>query len=657
MLKITATATLLLMSVLSFSQNKAKTLPPVKFGEVLPELIKMKVYPKDSSAEAVVLYDGGETFFEVMSSNIYITQIIHERIKILKKSALDRGSFKLSVARASGDAQEFLSDIKGFTYNDNNGSPTKDKLTKDMIFQEKATDNLAYTKISMPNIKEGSVIEYTYKRQTPMRITNNPGTWTFQQGIPVERSDYSITIPAYFYYRMIMNGYLQLDYNENDQVNINELNTSGTKYHFVVLDAPAFRDEAYITTEADYLSKIDFELASVNWPGVLIKDFSLDYANLNKTFLEEEDFGLQYRKTNFLKDIATEIKTKNSDSTSRLQAAVSYVTKNVKWNELSGMYCTSLKKILEKKTGDAGDVNLMLIALLREIGFDANPVILSTRGHGRIHEQFALLRRFNYVVAHIEKGGKDLLIDATDEHLKVGMLPYACLNHKGFLIHPTAARFVSLEPTERDIEFEKAEIKIDEEGEMKGVFTKSYGGYSASSVRTLLKKDGTEKFLEAVKKGKTNWTITKADYNNKEDITVPLEAKYEVEMTDFVTKSGNMIYLKPMLSEGHDENPFKDTERLFPIDFAMPIDETFLASYELPAGYSALEIPKNVSIALPEGGGRFTYVVNATANKITVTSRLSFKKTQYDSSEYGSLKEFYDQVVKKHTEQIVLKKN
>ncbi len=639
----------------SFAQEKI-SLPVFKFGEVSPQEIKMKVYAKDSSAEAVVLYDGGDTYFEIMGNNIYITQLIHERIKILKKSALERGSVKIPVLKFSGTAPEYLSDIKGFTYNDNNGSPTKDKLTKDMIFQEKASETTTFTKISMPNIKEGSVIEFSYKKQTPMTINNNPTTWYFQQGIPVEWSDLKITIPAYFYYRMIMNGYLSLHFNENKEVNISEFNVNGTQYHFVVKDAPSFRDEAFITTESDYLSKIDFELASVNWPNFLVKDFSLDYANLNKTLLDREDFGLQLKRTGFLKDAASEIKSKNSDSTSKLQAAVNFIVKNVKYNDSEGMYSDGLKKILEKKTGDAGDINLMLIALLREVGFDANPAILSTRDHGRIHEQYALLKRFNYVVAHIEKGGKDFFIDATDEHLRVGMLPYACLNHKAWLVHPTNARLLMLEPSERDIEFEKADIKINEEGEMKGIFTKSYGGYSAWGARKAFKKDGKEKFLEAVKKGKTNWTIAKADYANTDDVTKPMEAKYEVEMTDFVTKAGNMMYLKPMLSEGHNENPFQDSERNFPIDFAIPMDETFMATFEIPQGYSVLEAPKNVAFSLPEGGGKFTYVINSLGNKISVTSRLSFRKTVYNSGEYLFLKEFYDQIVKKHNEQMVLKK-
>lgn len=653
MLKIITTLMVcLLVTLSSFAQKPA----PVKFGDILSDVIKMKVYPKDSSAEAVVLYDSGETYFEIMGGNIFITQIIHERIKILKKSALERGSIKIPVVRVSGTIQEFLSDIKGFTYNDNNGSPTKDKLTKDMIFQEKASETVYYTKISMPNIKEGSVIEYSYKKQTPMPISNNPPTWYFQQGIPVERSDYKITIPAYFYYRMIMNGYLPLAHNENKDVNISEFNVNGLQYHFVVLDAPAFRDEAYITTESDYLSKIDFELASVNWPSVLMKDFSLDYTNLNKTLLESEQFGQQLKRNGFLKDIANEIKTKYKDSTDRLQAAVNYIVKNVKWNGGSSIYTTGLKKVFEKKTGDAADINLMLVALLREMGYDSNPVILSTRDHGRIHEQYALMRRFNYVVAHIEKDGKDFLIDATDEHLKVGMLPYQCLNHNGWLVHSAFPRFVSLEPVERDIEFEKAEMKIDEEGEIKGNFTKSYAGYSAWSARKSFKKEGKEKFLEEIKKAKTNWTISKAEYSNTDEISQPMEARYDVEMTDFVTKAGNMMYLKPMLSEGHTENPFKDTERTYPIDFAMPIDETFMASYEIPAGYAVIEKPQNVAFALPENGGKFTHVVNVHENKITVTSRLSFRKIMYTPEEYLSLKEFYDQIVKKQNEQIVLKK-
>lgn len=634
-------------------------LPKIKFGEFNMADVAMKSYDKDSTADAIVLYDYGQTTFELKSGTIYIHFVYHGRKKILKKSALDLGTISMQLLKFGYQKDQLISDISGFTFNYEDGGVKKEKLTKESIFLEKIVGDVQNVKITLPNVKEGSVIDYTYTIDTPFSISSNPSQWAFQGEYPVLWSIYEITIPSYFTYRLLMSGYLQLSGNEAEQVNISlgSYTTNGLWQKFTVKDAPAFRKEAYITNMGDYVSKIDFELASVNWPSVFIKDYSLSYAALNRTMLEEQSFGGQLKRTGFLEDIAKEIKSKFSDSTAQLKAACEYVQKNVKWNENYSIYSNSLKKVLEAHKGDAGDINLLLVGLLREIGFDANPVILSTRGHGKIHEQYALMKRFNYVVAHIDRNGKDLFLDATDEFLKLGMLPKDCLNGTGFLVHPTKSRLISIVPAEKDVEFKRATFVIDEEGELRGSISKSYGGYGGLNAKKEFKEKGQEKYLEEAKKDNATWTIEKADYVNTTELEAPMEAQYQVTLSDYVTKAGNMLYLKPMLSEGQKENLLKAKERLYPIDFAFPVEETFMATYELPQGYSIIEMPKNISLNLPENSGKFTYILAVTDNKLMLTSRIQFRKSIYFAEEYPFLQEFFDKIVSKHNEQIVLKKN
>ncbi len=633
--------------------------PKIKFGEFNRADVEMKSYDKDSSADAVVLYDFGQTSFDAKAGMIYHRFVYHGRIKILKKSALDMGTISMQIVKAGYERDQFISDVKGFTYNLENGEVKKEKLTKESIFIEKPVGDRQNVKITMPNVKEGSVIEYTYTLETPVSVSWNPSTWTFQGEHPVMWSIYEITIPTYFTYRMLMSGYLGLTSNKTEQVNIRlaDSETNGLLQRFVMKDAPAFRNEAYITSAGDYISKIDFELASIMWPGVLNKDFSLDYASLNKTMLESQMFGGQLKKTGFLEDAAKEIKSKFSDSTARLKAACEYIQKNVKWNDGYNVYSNNLKKVFEAHKGDAGDINLLLVALLREIGFDANPVILSTRKHGRIHEHYALSKRFNYVVAHIERNGKDFLMDATDEYLKLGMLPVHCLNGIGWLVHPTNGRLVSIIPSERKVEFKNANLVIDEEGELKGTLAKSYSGYGALTEKREFKDKGQEKYLEEVRKENASWVIEKAEYTNTDNPDAPMRAQYQITLNDYVTKAGNMLYLKPMLSEGQKENLLKAKERQYPIDFAHPMEETFMATYEFPKDYSIVEMPKNIALNLPENAGKFTYLTAVNENKITLTSRIQFRKALYYAEEYPFLQEFFDKVVAKHQEQIVLKKN
>ncbi|RFS14664.1 transglutaminase family protein [Emticicia sp. C21] len=634
-------------------------LPSIYFGEVNFSDVEMKYYDKDSTADAVVLYDYGNTSFELKSGMIYIHFVYYGRIKILKKSALSLGTISRVLVSGGYGREQIMSKIDGFTYNIENGEVKKEKLTKESIFIEKRVGDYQNVKITMPKVKEGSVIDYTYTIDTPFSISGNPATWTFQAERPVLWSIYEISIPSYFTYRILMSGYLDLIANESKDVSlsIGAFNTTGTYQKFVMKDAPAFRSEPFTANIGDYLSKIDFELTSVVWPTMFSRIYALDYSSLNRNMLDKEIFGGQIEKTGFLKSIAKEIKAKYTDSTDRLKAACEYIQKNVKWDENFSLYSNNLKKVLESHKGDAGDINLLLIALLREMGFDANPVILSTRGHGKIHEQYALMKKFNYVVAHIEKNGKDFLMDATDEYLKLGMLPINCLNGKGWLVHPTNARFVTITTPERDLRFVKANMVIDEDSELKGDFSKSYGGYGGWSAKKEFKNKGQEKYLEDVKKENATWVIEKADYINASDLEAPMEAQYQVVLNEYLTRAGNILYLKPMLSEAHKENLFKTKERLYPIDFAFVKDETFIANYELPKDYSIAEMPKNVSISLPENGGKFTYLIAVKGNILTVNSRIQLRKPLYYVEDYPSLREFFDKIVEKHNEQIVLKKN
>jgi hypothetical protein len=635
------------------------TEPGIIYGEVSRAELEMKHYEKDSSTDAVLLYDYGQTSFELKSGMIYMHYVYHGRIKILKKSALDLGTISKQLFKDGKEREQLISEIKGFTYNLENGEIKKEMLTKESVYIEKPVGSSQQVKINMPGVKEGSVIEYTYAIDTPFSIKSSPDTWAFQGDHPVVWSIYEITIPSYFNYKMLMSGYLSLTANESKEISVslNSYNTTAQLHRFVVKDAPAFRNEAYMTNAGDYLSKIDFELSSIVWPTILTRNFSLDYASLNRTMLSRDMLGEEVQRTVFLKNIAKEIKNRYIDSTDRLKAACEYIQKNVQWNKRYSLYSDNLKKVLESHQGDAGDINLLLIALLREMGFDANPVILSTRGHGKIHDQYALLKRFNYVVAHIERDGKDFLMDATDEFLTFGMLPAYCLNGRGWLIHATNGRFVNIVPAEKEIIYKKADLIIDDNDEIKGTLTKSYGGYGGLIAKRNFKEKGREKYLEDTKKGNPTWIIENADYLHTQEPEPPMEAHYKLALTDYITSTDKVLYLKPMLSEGQKENLLKAKERLYPIDFGYAVEETFIATYEFPKEYSVVEMPKNLSVSLPENGGKFTYIITLNGNKLTVTSRIQLRKPVYYTEEYASLQEFFDKIVAKHNEQVVLKKN
>jgi hypothetical protein len=112
-----------------------------------------------------------------------------------------------------------------------------------------------------------------------------------------------------------------------------------------------------------------------------------------------------------------------------------------------------------------------------------------------------------------------------------------------------------------------------------------------------------------------------------------------------------------MFGEGYKENPFKSTERFYPVEMPYARDETYIFSMFIPEGYEVDELPKSVIVKLNEAGdGQFEYRISESGGIISMRSRIQLKRAYYLPEEYDILREFFNLVVKKHNEQIVLKK-
>lgn len=648
-----------LCSVYTHAQP-ADPIPVVKFGQVTAADFTVQPSPVDTTAEAVVLYESANTRFSFRNDRIQRQTDYYSKIRINKKSAYDRATIELSL-QGDGPVREYIQNIEGVTYTLQNGQVVKLKMDKAAVVNERISNNLTVQKLTLPGVQEGCIIEYRYTRLSPGEET--PPSWVFQRDIPVIWSDYKTTLSNYYFFKVIMMGYLSLAVHKSTPVSgglMPGLSDEGAvESHYAVANAPAFKNESYITTPRDYVSRIDFELASINIPGYLQKAYSLNWADMDQTLLKLESFSNQYQKAPYLRSVAEGIKAKYpaSDTLGRVIAAYEYLRNTMTWNGEGNVQSNRLKKVLELKKGDAADLNFMLIGLLRELDLDANPVILSTRDHGQINENYGMLRQFNYLVGHLTLGGKDFLLDATDRFVRPGTLPYRALNQVGRLILPNGnSRFVPLIPTERDTEAKIGAFTVSEDGELKGTLSHSYNGYGAVDAREAYKSRGEKQFVDDVRQKRADWQIEQASFVNVSELDRPLTVNYTLTVAEAAQVVGDRMYLRPMLTEGQQENPFKQPERQYPVDFAHGMETIFTTTYTLPAGYTVEEMPKPVILSLPDKGGRFAYQVQNLENRITVVSRILIGKPLFMADEYGVLKEFYEKIMQKHGEQIVLRK-
>ena len=649
----------LILILLSFSHLLFAQKPlPIEFGKVPLEDLRMKTYAKDSSAEDVVLCDYGDYSYSFGDNYPYVIYRRHVRIKILKKSGFDRASIKIGYRVGYDKKNETIRGFKAATYNLENELIKVYPIDEKSIFEDKANKAYYFKTFTLPQIREGSIIEYSYEMESGFWYDLR--SWEFQKDIPVVWSELRGKVPGYFNFKVTLQSLTPLHINENEQGEDNFMRGSirdpYLQYRFVMKDVSALKKEPFLTTIENFRSKIDFELSATYFPDQAKMDYSQTWEALSTTLLMDENFGKAIKRFDKADDLAKTLKILHPDTLGLVSAAYKLIQTTMQWNELERFTTNeNLDKIFEKRTGTSAEINLMLVRLLRECGLEANPVILSTRNNGRVSD-LVLLDRFNYVVAHLVLGGKDILLDATNSLMPVGVLPIRCLNERGRLIAKRGSRWITINPSpiRRKITINTMTIGTDQS--IKGISQTTFIGHSATDFRNTVLSKGKNSYLSDYKKIRPNQSIESLQIANLDTLEKEPSLTVKTTFNEAYSMAGERIYISPMLGEGESSNPFKIQERQYPVDFGVPQEETYIANLSLPEGYAVEEMPKMESLSLPNNGGRFLFSCINENGELKITSKIILKKAIYSPEEYHSLREFYSRIVSKHAEQVVLKR-
>lgn len=667
---------LLIVSILAINLSMAQK-PPMKFGKINIENLKMTNYEKDSSASALILCDFGDAKLEYNKTAAGFQLVFqkHTRIKILNKDGYNWANGEVQLYHQGSDTEK-LSQLKGITYNLEDGKVVKTKLSTKSIFKEKLSANRDITKFTLPNVREGSIIEYSYQVASDFIFSFK--SWEFQKSIPIVWSEYRAKIPQYFNYLQMAQGYLPFKINEKTNKFVDFAYTLPTQknlaygkkiegekvimrydesnYRWVVENAHAFVEEPYMTTSKSYKSKIQFQLASTQYPNNPLRNIMGTWEKLNYQFLESEVFGKRVSGSAFLKKELDIILANATDEMSKISSIYNYVKKNVAWNGQHRLYVnSSFKDALNKKKGSVAEINLLLTSLLQKAGFDASPVLVSTRDNGVVRQNIPIAHQFNYVICKLELEDGKLLLDATDPYLPMNILPKRCLNGEGWVVSEKNFGWIKLDTHVSTLTQISGDLAISDNGVVSGNIKQKYTGYYARKPRENFLTNGEESFVSE-KLNVSKWELENIEVESGDDLSSPFVELYDIEEMNISESLGDKVYINPIASNMWTENPLKLDKREYPVDFAFPWGEKYYVTLTVPSGYEVVEVPGTVGISLPDNAGKFVFRVSTTGNKIIILNSISIKKTIFSQIDYPFLKEFFSKIVAKQKEQIVLKK-
>lgn len=640
----------------TYSQ-KRKKYGDYTFGRISQAEVDMTLYEKDSAANAVVLFEQGSTKFNVANQRIVIETTFYKKIKIFNKEGYNSANVEI-ILYNNDQSEEKLIDIKGITHL----GARKLHLTPDKIFKTKLSDNWTKMSFTLPNVQDGSIIEYTYVLRSPF-LFNFTG-WDFQEDIPKIESVFKASIPGNYVYNRVLVGNLQLAVNHAD-IKRDCFSPPGVaeeadceQLTYSMVDIPAFIEEDYMTSKKNFSSRIQFELKKYHsFYGNSIENFTTTWKAVDKEYKNDKDIGGQLRRDDFFKDYIPHDIKQETDVLKKAKMVYEFIRDHYTWNDTYNIFKDSnVKKAFKEKTGSVGEINISLINALKVSDIPTTMVLVSTRDHGYPTKIHPVISDFNYIIAKAEIDGKSYFLDATEQQLPFGMLPFRCLNGDARVMDfKNGSYWETIKPFKNNKEKVSALIELTDDGALNGKVRIINQGYDAYFRRKEIDSRSKNSIVKSFESKSNSFLVDHYDHSNFENKDKPLTEVLELVSED-VDEIGDKIYINPFFIDQITENPFKLKERLYPVDFGHPISYEYNLTLILPHGYKVSAAPKSRVQNLPNNDGGFKYLIRSSDYKINLNFKFQLNNYYFYRNEYELLKELFNQMILAQEEPIVLEK-
>jgi hypothetical protein len=654
---------LLALFVFLFSKTNAQNL---EYGKVSKEELQEKVHPLDSTAAAAIVFKKARTYFVYERGNgFYLYHDFNIRFKVYKKEGLKWGDFSVIYLKKRDNFEEETVQFSNcVTYNLENGELKEMPLRMEGNLRTNINKYWNQALITMPNVKVGSIIEinYTIKSRNNVRFP----IFNFQYEIPVNYAEYQTDIPEVFIYKTLLTGYNKIDATskivketESFSHKYNQQSDFPYKYQLATYKAenvPALKEEPYIDNIKNYRSSLQHELEITRFPFDGVVNYSMTWDGVAKNIFDYNSFGKELNKDNYLD---ADLKTINSNVTpeiEKLKSIFKFVQAKMNFDgDYSILTDKGVKKAYNEGTGNSAEINFILIAMLKSAGIKTDPVLISTIDHGvPVYPNRTV---FNSVIAAVEIEGKQILLDASNKYSSVGILPLKDLNWTGRLITAEgSSQEINLAPDKNSNENVNIVVALDAQGKMVGQARIRKTDYAAQRFRESTALLTNDKYLEKFESDLGGILID--DYKKINDNSDPSSI---IESFTFSSDKhceiiAGKMYLNPLLFFNSTQNPFVMETRQMPVYFGFPKTERFNINLEIPKGYKVASVPQPLKISMVNAIGSFSMNIVYDNDKIQIVIAKEINLAVVPPDLYDALKDFFQKMIDKQNEKIVLTK-
>jgi len=617
------------------------------YGKVDLADLEMKTCDFEKDANAEILFD-----YAAMDGKAGLPVGRHTRIKIFNEFGKGAGSITLEFPSYRGAVN--LNNVKAETINLENGKIEITPLDPKQIYQVEIDKWRSALKFAMPNVKAGSVIDITYRESIP-------GTWYFQNFFPVRYSEIELNIPSTIIGRdrTIAVNFKTVPHVSQPYVKSAGETTDGSQVR-AMANIHSLPNEPYMSSRLGNLQRLEL---------IGVDTYISTWPKIGELLMKSSEFGIELDR-GFTNDAEIIKNAKNLKTDEEKIAYIFNEVKNrIKWNGLYQFFAVDgTVKAWDKRTGNSGEINMIVYHLLRKAKVKAYPLVVCTRNNGKLNPGNADFFHLNNVVVYIPVDStKKYVLDASGKENLYNVIPSNILNTFGLSIDAdnllklneygayTAYNMIFISNDDPVLQSVSLNADIKPEGKMEGNAEITSYAYNKINALKLYDTIGEPKYIDSLQKRNRELKISSFKMENASVDSLPLSQKFNVSM-DLSASDANYIYFNTNALNVLGKNPFYNEERFSDIDLGYRDNYAFYGVYKLPAGYKVDALPRTISVIMPDESITFKRTVAEDDGTILVKYVLNHKKTLYFKQEYGDVRSFYNKMYDLLNEQIVLKK-
>lgn len=434
---------------------------------------------------------------------------------------------------------------------------------------------------SMPAVEDGCIIEYAYEIRNlkPVLPFDFFATFFCQEFYPLEVDIMEIVLPEN----------IELNYKKFNTNLAPQIITEGNKKKYIFTNTkqkeiipeprmPSIRDRDTFPQLSVWTLK--------NWETI-----SRWYINLVQEQMKSDN-----ELTSFTRELVGDKKTQEE----KINAIFNFVSQKVRYVAvLLGPYTHkphAAYEIFQKRYGDCKDKTILLLTMLKIAGIEGLPALVPSYSE-YFDESVPSLEAFNHVIAVVPSGDKYFWLDATNETAAYNSVPFYRPTNV-FLINTDGSyKFIKTPDLDNTKDSSSTEIKykIDKEGDTDLVYTYTYSGKAAESIRYFYKYSPPEqrkKYFEG-----RGISVKELHLSSFTDTQEPFVIKLKGSVKNLAQKlDENLMVLSNIIQLDSYRDITAASERKYPIVVRSSYHSKENYIYVFPAGFKIKKLPRAFSL-------------------------------------------------------------